>query len=464
MPVSWYRIIKHKAIDIDVAVGEWQNRAVRKTKPLLAGGGAAVAAARTVVAPSDPTARALTWATLSASLSSGLFYSVSALFFTRSVGLTVTTVGMGLTVAGAVGVAGSYLAGLLADRFGAWRVLLSSSLGQGLALLAYVVAGTVPSFVLTACCAVGLRAMASTARQAVVARTFTGPDQVLVRARLRAVGNVSIGAGTLLAACALVIGTATAYRSTMVVAALLVLASCAPLLPLTRRPGTAAAICPSSDRERAGIGRSPLRDRTYLTVTALNAVMAMLHGLQQVGVPLWVVTHTRAPSVTVSALLALNTAMVALLQVWAARGASTVPAAGRAVVRAGALLASACALYAAAGHGDALVASVLLVLGAGAHSLAEMWAEAGSWALAFELADHRNAGAYQGVSQAGSSLGLMLAPSVVTATAIDHGACGWAALGAAFLAAGTGTGVIASRTNRPQRALHATEHQAATAV
>lgn len=60
----------------------------------------------------------------------------------------------------------------------------------------------------------------------------------------------------------------------------------------------------------------------------------------------------------------------------------------------------------------------------------------------------------------------MLAPSVVTATAIDHGACGWAALGTAFLAAGTGTGtgVIVSRTNRAQRALHANEHQAATAV
>lgn len=258
-----------------------QNRAVQKARPLLTGGGA-VAAARSVVAPSDPAARALTWAAISASLSSGLFYTVSALFFTRSVGLTVATVGIGLTIAGAVGVAGSYLAGVLADRFGAWRVLLFSSLGHGLALLAYAVAEGVRSFVLIACCAVGMRAMASTARQSVLAHSFAGPGRVLVQARLRAVVNLSVGGGTLLAACALIIGTAAAYRTTMVVAALLVLASCAPLHPLIRRrrvPG--AATYASRPLGLHGIGRSPLRDRRYLAATALYAVMSMLHGLQQ---------------------------------------------------------------------------------------------------------------------------------------------------------------------------------------
>ncbi|GAA4670573.1 hypothetical protein [Phytohabitans rumicis] len=63
-----------------------------------------------------------------------------------------------------------------------------------------------------------------------------------------------------------------------------------------------------------------------------------------------------------------------------------------------------------------------------AHSLAEVLSEAGSWTLAFELADPDNAGAYQGVSQTGAALGSMLAPLVVTATAIDHGRGGWGVL------------------------------------
>ena len=53
--------------------------------------------------PTDPVERALTLATISASLSTGLFYSVSALYFTRVIGLEATTVGVGLTIAGAVG-------------------------------------------------------------------------------------------------------------------------------------------------------------------------------------------------------------------------------------------------------------------------------------------------------------------------------------------------------------------------
>lgn len=404
------------------------------------------AGVRATLAPAHPVARALTWATMSSALSSGLFYTVSALYFTRAVGLSPTTVGLGLTVAGAVGVAGALVAGYLADRRGARRVLLLATAGQGLALVAYaVVSGTLP-FVLVACAAVGLRSMQGTARQAVLARSFTGPDRVDVRARLRVVTNVFIGVGTVVAGAALLLDTAAAYRTTVVLSGLLVLASCVPLLRLAR-PST-----PAHPRERGpevsasgSRGDSPLRDRRYLTVTALNAVLAMHFGLQTVGVPLWVVTRTEAPAVTVSGLLVLNTVLVSLFQVRTARGTDDVGSAGRAVVLAAMSLAVACGLYAAAGSTGALWAVALLVAAAVAHSVGEMWSEAGAWGLAFELADPRSAGAYQGVSQTGYSLGAMLAPVVVTGTAIDHGTAGWAVLAAAFAVAGVLTGVVARR-------------------
>src|SRR5262245_45642701 len=87
--------------------------------------------------PDDAVARALTWATMSASLSKGLFFSVSVLFFTRVAGFTATTVGFGLTVAGAVAVGAALGAGYLARAVGARRVLLATTAGQGVALLAY---------------------------------------------------------------------------------------------------------------------------------------------------------------------------------------------------------------------------------------------------------------------------------------------------------------------------------------
>jgi MFS family permease len=408
--------------------------------------GRASAGVRATLSPVHPVARALTWATMSSALSSGLFYTVSALYFTRAVGLSATTVGLGLTIAGAVGVTGSLGAGYLADHLGARRVLLLSTLGQGLALVAYALVSRTLPFVLVACAAVGLRSMQGTARQAVLARSFTGPGRVDVRARLRVVTNVFIGLGTVVAGAALLLDTAAAYRTTVVLAGLLVLASCVPLLRLARSAGAVEPVGGEPDVVApVPRGSSPLRDRRYLTLTALNAVLAMHFGLQTVGVPLWVATRTEAPEVTVSALLVLNTVLVALFQVRAARGTDDVRSAGRAVVRSGAALAAACGCYAAAGSTGALVAVALLVVAAVAHSAGEMWSEAGSWGLAFELADPRSAGAYQGVSQTGYSLGAMLAPLVVTATAIEHGPAGWAVLAAAFLVAAVLTGVVAHR-------------------
>jgi hypothetical protein len=161
--------------------------------------------------------------------------------------------------------------------------------------------------------------------------------------------------------------------------------------------------------------------------------MTMQFGMLTVGVPLWVAGWTNAPTVTVPALLALNTVIVSLLQVWAARGASTLYSAGRAVAKAGTLLAVACGLYAAAAYGAVAVMVVALTLATVAHSFAEILSEAGGWTLAFELADPANAGAYQGVNQTGMAVGTMLAPLVVTTTAIQHGTAGWAALAALFL-------------------------------
>ncbi|WP_121255669.1 MFS transporter [Nocardioides ferulae] len=393
--------------------------------------------------PADPVARALSFATMSAAFSSGLFYSVSALFFTRVIGLSATTVGLGLSVAGAVGVLASFLGGRLSDRFGADRVQVVANGLQGLALLAYVLADDTTSFVAIACCAVGFRALQGSAKATMLARWFTGPDRVQVRARLRVVTNVFIGLGTVLAGLALLVGSAAAYRTTMVIAGVLALAATLPLTGLRQRiPDLAVRMRRPVDATGAvTVGRSPLRDRTYVASVALNSVMALQFGLQNVGIPLWIAGHTEAPTVMISALMVVNTVFVALAQVRASRGTHDVLVAGRTVRRAGLLLGVACLLYAAAGSVGVVLAVVVLLAAELVASAAEVWSEAGGWGLAFELADPVNAGAYQGLSQMGYSLAGMLAPAVVTVTAIEHGAAGWAVLGAGFAV----TGVLVAR-------------------
>jgi hypothetical protein len=403
---------------------------------------------RRILLPTDPVERALTAATTAGALATGLFYAVSALYFTRVIGLPATTVGIGLTVAGALGVVASYVGGPVSDRWGADRLLVATTLLHGSGLLAYVFATGTASFAATACWAVGARAMQGTARSALQARWFVGAERVAVRARLRVITNLGIGAGTGLAAVALAVDTGTAYRVSMVFVGLIALLAAVPLLRLRSRvAGLGAAMLPSHGAApgEAPRGRSPLRDRTYLASVALNAVIAMQFGLLTVGVPLWIAGHTEAPAVLISVTLVINTVLVALFQVPAARGTHDIRVAGRAVRRAGLLIAAACLCYAAAGETGMVAAVVLLTLATLAGAAGEVFSEAGSWGLAFELADPVNAGAYQGVNQTGYAVAHMLAPAVVTATAIAHGVAGWALLAVVFAAAGVGVAVVAER-------------------
>ncbi|WP_201308781.1 MFS transporter [Puerhibacterium puerhi] len=399
--------------------------------------------------PRERVARSLTLSTMAFALSSGVFYTVSTLYFTRVVGLAPTTVGLGLGVAGGAGVLAAYGAGRLADRVGAHRVQWVATALNGLAMLAYTAAHSAAAFVVVACFAVAMRSASGSAKQAVLARWYVGPERVAVRARMRVVTNVCIGLGTVAAGAALLVDTAVAYQAAMLAVAVLLLAAVLPLARLGRVPGLAARMLEHRSDDGAGRSRgpSPLRDRTYVASVALNSVLAMHFGLQTVGVPLWIAS-TGAPTVMVSLLLVLNTAVVALLQVRASRGTDDVRRAGLTVRRASWLLAGACLAYALAGYGSVATACVLLVVAALAHSLGEILGEAGGWGMAFELADPRSAGAYQGLSQTGYAVASMVAPPLVTATAIEHGTVGWVGLGVVFLAAGAGAAALV-RHGRP---------------
>ncbi|MDI6103964.1 MFS transporter [Actinoplanes sp. NEAU-A12] len=393
-----------------------------------------------------PVKQVLTWATVATSTAKGVMFSVSALFFTTVAGISPATVGLGLTIAGAGAVVTAFASGRLCDRFGPRRVLIVAATAQGGALAAYCLTRDAGTFVLVACVAVGAESVQRTAHVALLARAFTGPDRVGVRAWLRVVDNVSIAAGSGLAAVALAVGSRSAYLAAVLAAAVLTLVALVPLRALPTLVGG------GGDRPARG-GRSPLKDRRYLTATALHAVVSVQSLLLTVGMPLWVTGHTAAPDVTVALLLLLNTGLVSLLQVWSTRLVGNVPSAGRAVFHGTVLLLAACLCYAAAGYpSDAGFAVALLVAAVVAHSLGEILSETGGWELAFEWADPANSGAYQGVSQAGEAMGQAAAPLVITSTAIGLGLPGWLLLGGVFLAAGAGTRALSARRRMPQLA------------
>lgn len=447
-------------------------------------------AGRLAASVADPVLRILVTATLIGRFGRGVFFTMTVLYFTFVVGLSVGEIALILGIASGVGVGTSYLGGRLADRFSARRLLVALMTAEGIALLCYPLAGSFTAALVAACTVSGFGSAANSVRMAIIARAFTAAARVNARAVLRTVTNLAIALGASAAGVALLIGTPEAYRTIMIVAGLVHLAGVIPLLRLPARvdaprlpailpgetakdstPGSPAtgiivaesgaaalAAAPAAGTDPAprarshptdpgavSGGRSPFRDPRYLALTALSGIFGMQFGLAEVGVPLWVAHDTQAPEATISLLLILNTVVVIIFQVPLSRGTHDIRLAGRVTVFAGFLMVVACLLYAAAAGFPVWVAVAVLVLGALVHAFAEVWSQAGAWGLSFELADESRAGAYQGVFSMGFGLGAMTAPLVIAATALEYGLPGWIVLAVLFLLSALGIGAIARR-------------------
>lgn len=400
----------------------------------------------------DPVVRRLAVMTLVNAFGNGLFMTVGVLFFTRALHFGTVQVGAGLTAAGVCGVLASFPAGQAADRWGSKPVLTVLVLLEGAGMCCYALVHSYPLFVALACLVTAADRGSSAVRNTLYAQAMSKESRVRGRAYLRAVTNVAIGAGASLAALALAADTRQAYLTAILVdaATFAAVAAILPAVPVLAAPGGAADPGAGTEADPAAPAK-PLRDLPFLAVTALSSLMMLQFGVIEVGVPLWLVQSTEAPRVLVAPLLLVNTVLVVLFQVRATRGTEKPAAAARAFRRGGLLVAAMCLVTAFAHGRSALVAGLVLLLGAGLQSLGEVLTQAGGWALSYDLADDRAMGAYQGVFNAGSAAAVMIAPVLVTTTALAHGLAGWAFLAALFAAGGCAMGPVVRRAERARR-------------
>lgn len=411
----------------------------------------------------DPVLRALVTATAVSRIGRGVFFAITVLFFTQIIGLSGTQAAVVLAAASGFGVAASFLGGWLADRWSARRLTFAFEALGGLFLIGYAFVGDFVSALVIACAGNFFDTIGHSARSAIIARGFSPDKRVHARAVLRTVTNLSIALGAGIAAVALAIGTAWAYRAVIVVAGALGVLGALALLRLPARVDAPAraivepvrtetgSIDTSANKAAARASRrdwnrrSPWRDPRYLLLSLLSAIFGMQFGVAEVGMPLWITTATNAPEVMVAILLIVNTTLVVIFQVPMSRGTHDIRTAGRVTMLAGWLMAAACIVYALSAGLPAWFAIVVLVIAAVGHTFAEVLSQAGAWGLSFELADPERAGAYQGVFGMGFSISALAAPILVNATAIELGFAGWAILAVIFLGSALGIAAIAHR-------------------
>lgn len=384
------------------------------------------------LAPADPVRRRLAAITLVNTFGNGLIFTLSALYFTRIVGLSVLQVGVGLTIAGGLGVLAGAPLGHAADRFGIRPMLITLILLEAVGTAGYTLINSFAGFLAIVCFTTVADRGSNAVRGALYAVALPADQRTQARAYLRAVTNVGIGAGAATAAVALQADSRAAYVALILVDVVTFVASAIMLL----RVPVEQAFVERRDADGNRRRNPALADRPYLVVIALNTVLALQFGMIEVGVPLWIVGHTHAPRAMVSVTLLANTVLVVLLQVRASRGISTVPAAARAARRGGILLAACCLLFAGSHGVPGWAAALVLLAAITVQSLAEVLCSVAGWALSYDLGDPAAPGAYQGVYASGFALSAMLAPIVVTSTALHFGIAGWAVLAGVFAAAG----------------------------
>ncbi len=356
--------------------------------------------------------------TLLSAIGNGAWYTSWALFLTRSVGLSPGQVGVGMTVAGGVGLISATPLGWVADRVGAREVYAALLAVQGVAALAHLTVGGPLAFVLVACVAEAARAGGG-ARNALV--LGLAEDRLAALGALRSISHVGWAVGAVAGAVVIGVDSRPAYVALLALNAASYFAYAALVLSVPR-----VATAP----ERRGL--RVVRDRPYLTLAGLMGILALCWAMMSSGLPLWVALHTDAPRSISAVIVVLNSLAIALLQVRVSRAMVAPAVAARGAVLAGALLAASCVLFAltAGGAGPAVIAA--LVLAGVVHTAGELVFVAASWGLSVPLMPPDAPGEYQGVFATGEATALMFAPALMTTLVAGWGQPGWLVLAAVF--------------------------------
>jgi MFS family permease len=367
-------------------------------------------------------------------LGTGLFVPLTVAYLNRVVGLAPTQIGLGLAIAGFAAVAGAPVSGALVDRYDARAVVLGCFSISALGFLAYTAVDSFGSFVAVAVALQLATRMERPATAALVLRVSSGQARVDSLAWQQTARNLGYGLGGLLACLALLAHGKSPFVVLLVADAssYVVAGACVWRLPRIDP-------VPRDAGPRAGY-RAVLRDRPYARLALLQVVVALYDSLLLVAMPLWILTRTSVPVAMTALLFALNTVLVVLLQVRAARRIAARRGLSTAYRTAALAYLAACIAFAFTADESTPVAVVLLVIAVAALTRGELECTSGEWFLSAELAPLSLRGRYLGLFKLSMALQQAIGPLVVTVVLVHWGRVGWIALGVVLASA-----VLASR-------------------
>ncbi|MCG6499498.1 MFS transporter [Kitasatospora sp. A2-31] len=384
-------------------------------------------------------------------VANGLYLATATLYFVRYLDITAVAVGTAIAAANIVGLLSPLVFGPLADRLGARPVYVALTLVRGAGFIGYALVGSYAGYLVVTCLIIAAARACSPLLQVIVGEFEGAAERTRTMASLRAITNIGLTAGFLLAALVQAAHSRAAFVALFLFNAVAFAAVALAVVRAGRvaggaeAPGGDAAAPAAEANAGAGGDGSPYRDRRFLLVTAANAVLMLHDCVLFILLPLWVVERAGLPASASSGLLAVNTVLTVVLQLSVARLAQGLAKALRMLRTACLFLVLACAFFAFAdgrGRGLALaaavVAVVLLTVGENLHAISR-------WEISYELSPPAGRSRYLSLFSTGMSAQLIVGPFLATGVLLPAGAGGWILLAALFAGA-TAVTVLAART------------------
>lgn len=363
--------------------------------------------------PAHPAARALGVASLIDWIGTGVWLTVSTLFFVRVVGLRPAEIGVGLGIAGVVGMLAVMPVASLTRRWPAGPVAVAMQVCRGLAFLSYLTVDSAVTFAVAATLVAVFDRPTITVNQILVARVVPDDERNTAMATMHVAGNLGVAAGTALGTLALLWPERASFAAVVVVdAASFFLAAWVVGRAARHTPETPPAAPPPG--WSGGALQTIARDRRFAAVAFGNSLLALHIPMLNIVTPLWLAEETSVPLATMGGLLLANTLLIVLLQVRLARSVRTVRDGVRAAAVAAGCLVACCGALALASLVPVVAAAGLLVLGVVVLTMAEISQNAAAWALSFGLSPtDRRQSAYLGLFGTGQTAVVLLGPALL---------------------------------------------------
>lgn len=395
-----------------------------------------------VVLPTSQTGRTLAFGAGIDSLGTGMFFASFALYFVGVVGIAASDVALAATIAGAVALLVPVPLGRLADRVGNGRFYVALLLLRGLGYGCFAFVTDFKGFLVLTVLLTAADRSSSPLQQAVVTALIGGQDRTRTLASIRAVRNIGLTVGFLLAGVAFAAAEPSVFIAIFAGNGLSFVVVAAIVRRVLSRSGAVVELsAPAATTAAAADVRSPFRDWWFMVFTVGNGVLSLYDTVLIVLLPIWVIEQTEIPVALVPVFMAVNTVLTVLLQVYVTRFADSPAAAIRLLVLSGVLMAICCGFFAMAQAASAGFAIFAILVAVVLLSVAENIQEVAAWELSAELSPEAARARYLGAFSLGFSGQKVIGPTLLVVVLLPTGLVAWPVLAGAF-----GTAALISQT------------------